>query len=196
MFSITCNVVCVPNYNVPSYSQTLTYLERVGLILQFKRILMYCIKCQRGAERWFFFSFQLDICIPVRMDRKCRNNPDKFCYICCNVILPNRQAKITEFVKKSYRDYFEVKLGKQYKPFAPHVCCKTSVENLRDRRNGEKKSMPFAIPMVRREGKDHSYFCMINIKGINRKNKHHIQYLDIPSAKRTSCSWARWKHGI
>ena len=26
----------------------------------------------------YFFSFHLDICIPVRMDCKCKNNPDRF----------------------------------------------------------------------------------------------------------------------
>ena len=47
--------------------------------------------------------------------------------------------------------------------------------------------MPSAVPMVWREGKDHvtdCYFCMINLQGINRKNKHCVQYPDIPSALR------------
>ena len=41
--------------------------------------------------------------------------------------------------------------------------------------------------MIWREGKDNitnSYFCIINLKGINHKNKHHVQYLDVPSAIR------------
>ena len=59
------------------------------------------------------------------MDHKCKNNPDRFCYICGNVVLPNHQAKIINFVKKAYHDYFGVKLGDQDKPFAPHICCKT-----------------------------------------------------------------------
>ena len=98
------------------------------------------------------------------------------------MVFPNCQAKITDFVKKAYRDYFGVKLGDQDKPFAPHVCCKTRVENLNDWRNGKKKTMPFAIPMVWSEGKDHTtnYFCMINLKRINRKNKYHGSDLPIP----------------
>ena len=47
--------------------------------------------------------------------------------------------------------------------------------------------MPFAVPMVWREGKDHvtdCYYCMTNLQGINRKNKHCVQYTDIPSAIR------------
>ena len=74
-----------------------------------------------------------------RMDRKCTNHPDRLCYICCNVILPGRLAKITDFVKKTYHAYFGVKFGDQDKPFAPHVSCKTCVENLRDLRDKKGK---------------------------------------------------------
>ena len=68
------------------------------------------------------------------MDHKCKNNRDRFCYICANVVLPNCKAIISDF-KKVYGDYFGVKLGDQDKPFASHVCCRTCVENLRDWRN-------------------------------------------------------------
>ena len=135
----------------------------------------------------YFFSFQFNICIPVRMNCKCNNNLDRFCYICSNVVLPKHQAKITDFVKKAYRDYFGIILGDQDKPFTPQVCCNICVENLRDWRNGKRKSMPFAIPMVWREGKDHIidyYCCMINLKGINCKNEHHVQYPDVHSVIR------------
>ena len=129
----------------------------------------------------YFFSFQLDICILVRMNCKCKNNPD--CYICGNVVLPNRQAKITDFVKKAYCNYQCIMINHSLPTFV--VKC---VENLRDWRKGKRKSMPFAIPMVWWEGKNHimhCYLCMINLKGINRKNKHHVQYPDVPSAIRS-----------
>ena len=74
------------------------------------------------------------------------------------------------------KNYSGVKIGDQNKLFAPLVRSKTSVENLRDRRNG-KKSIPFAILMVFREGKDQNtdyYFCRINQKGITRKNKQNV----------------------
>ena len=59
------------------------------------------------------------------------------------------------------------------------------LENLRGWQNGKRKSTPFAIPLVWMEGKDHitnCYFCMVNLKRINCKNKHHAQYPDVPSA--------------
>ena len=90
-------------------------------------------------------------------------------------------------MRKSYRNYFGVKLRDQDKPFVPNVCSKICVEDLRDWRNSKRKSMLFVFPMVWREGKDNitdCYFCMINLKGINLKNKHSVQCLDVPSAIR------------
>lgn len=204
MFSIAYNAVCVPNYSVPTYSLTPTYLEREGLIPpRLKMILIYCIKCQHWAECWFiFFSFQLDICIPVTMDRKCKNNPDRFCYICSNVVLLNCQAKITNFVKRRYHDYFGSKIGDQDEPFAPHVCCKTCVENLRDWGNGKRKSTPSAIPMVW-GGRKSSYYGMLFLHDKSKRNKLQEQapcpiprfsfcQKTNPSWPRPSWSWARW----
>lgn len=104
----------------------------------------------------------------VKMNRSCRNDPNRFCYICGEIILPKRRSNITKFVKKTYHAYFGVRLGDQDKPFAPHVCCKTCVESLRRWKNKETKSLQFGVPMIWREGKDHisdCYFCMINLKG-------------------------------
>ena len=38
------------------------------------------------------------------MDRKCKIITNRFCFICIDVVLPNSQAEITDFVKKAYRD--------------------------------------------------------------------------------------------
>ena len=78
--------------------------------------------------RWvliYIFSFQLNICIPVRIDRKCKNNTDTFYYIWGNVVLPDSQAKITDFVKNAHPDYFWVKSELQDKPFVLYICSKT-----------------------------------------------------------------------
>ena len=100
----------------------------------------------------------------------------------------SRQAKFTEFVKKTYLDYFGVNLSDHDKLFAPHVCCKTYVEKSRGWRNGKRKTISFAFPISWREGTDQitdCYFCMINLKAMNRNNQRHIQYPDFPSVIRS-----------
>lgn len=111
--------------------------------------------------------------------KKCKNDPDRFCYICGQVTLPNRKSNITDFVKKMYLAYFGFKLGDQDKSFAPHICCKTCVEGLRRWSTKKQKSLPFGIPMIWREGTDHitdCYFCMTNLEG---KNLQNFIYLSI-----------------
>ena len=125
-----------------------------------------------NKQSWFFFSFQLNICIPVRMDHKCKNNPDGFCYISGNVVLPNRQAKITDFMKKAFSNYFGVQQGD--KQFIPYICCKTCVENLRDWRNVKRKSMPFAIPK-RLEGRKWSHYRLLFLHDKSKRNKSREQ---------------------
>ena len=47
--------------------------------------------------------------------------------------------------------------------------------------------MSFGVPMVWREPKGHGnncYFCSSNVSGFNMKNKHNIQYPNLPSAIR------------
>ena len=48
--------------------------------------------------------------------------------------------------------------------------------------------MPFAVPMVWREPRDHvidcSYFCLTEATGFSAKNKNHINYPNLPSAMR------------
>ena len=124
--------------------------------------------------RYLFFinciSIQIIICDfnYFSMNRRCKNHPDRFCCICGQVILASRLSPITHFVRKSYHAYFGIKLGDQDKSFAPHVCCLTCVQNLRRWWNKKLESLPFGVPMVWREGMDHStdcYFCMTVLKG-------------------------------
>ena len=63
--------------------------------------------------------------------RKCKNDPNRFCYICGKVTLLSHQARITQFIKRAYYAYFGLKLGDYDKAFAPHMCCKTCIESLR-----------------------------------------------------------------
>ena len=98
---------------------------------------------------------------------KQKDYPNRFCYICGRVTLPDQHSDITKFVKSCYHAYFGIRIGDQDKSFAHHTCCKTCVENLR-RSRGKVKSLPFGVPMVCREGTDHltdCYFYMTNLQG-------------------------------
>ena len=86
---------------------------------------------------------------------------------------------IGEFVKNAYYAYFKIKLGDQDKDWAPQVVCKVCEEGLRHWAKGNRKSLPFGIPMVWREPQNHHddcYFCLCDIKGHNRKTLKHILY--------------------
>ena len=104
--------------------------------------------------------------------------------------MPKHQRKgITDFVKQSYFAYFDVKLGDQDKPWAPHKVCKTCVENLRLWKNGKLKGLRFGVPMVWRELQNHHddcYFCMVNIKGFNRYKKKEVGISRFKVSKTTS----------
>lgn len=119
--------------------------------------------------------------------RSCVNHPDVFCYVCGEYTVKESRKTISEFVKRSYLAYFGVHLGDQDKSWAPHVVCKTCGEHLRQWTIGNRKCLKFGVPMVWREPRNHyddCYFCLVNIKGINRNNRHKWTYPDLDSARR------------
>jgi hypothetical protein len=108
--------------------------------------------------------------------RQCLKSPQKFCYICGSYVFDTKVLQIDSFVKKLYFSYFQLK-----------VACNTCLEGLRYWYDGKRKEMPFAIPMQRREQKNHyddCYFCMVNFTGYNKKNKKGITYPNLLSAIR------------
>ena len=119
--------------------------------------------------------------------RQCSNDPNIFCYICGSFTLKTQRRNITDFVKSVYFAYFKVPLGDQDKRWAPHKVCKTCVETLRSWSQGKNAKLKFGVPMVWREPSNHlddCYFCLVNVKGFNKKNKQYLQYPSIPSAIR------------
>ena len=86
-----------------------------------------------------------------------------------------------------YLAYFKVHLGNQDKSWAPHIVCKTCVETLRSWTQGKNAKLKFGVPMVWREPTNHldnCYFCLVNVKGFNKKTKHLLKYPDILSTIR------------
>jgi len=89
------------------------------------------------------------------MPRKCLNHPDTFCYVCGEMTFQSQRQNFTLLIQKCYELYFGCKVGDQDESWAPHICCVTCVRLLTLCTNGSRQ-MPFAIPMVWREPKDHS----------------------------------------
>ena len=119
--------------------------------------------------------------------RKCKNKPDSFCYVCGCYALLRQRRNITSFVKRAYKAYFQIPLGDQDKKWSSHIVCHNCEEMLRDWTKGKRKGLPFGVPMIWREPRDHvtdCYFCMVNTKGVEKKNRHKISYPSIPSAIR------------
>lgn len=121
------------------------------------------------------------------MSRRCKNKPNSFCYICGEFTLKAQQRNITPVVRKAYELYFGCRIGDQDKAWAPHISCARCTNHLRAWLNRSRKSMPFAVPMVWREPRDHvtdCYFCITEVAGFTSKNKKHISYPNLPSAIR------------
>ena len=87
--------------------------------------------------------------------RKCKNSSDNFCYICGSYTTKKQRINITKNLKQVYLDYFQIKLGYQDDYWAPHRVCRTCSSNLFLLSKGIIKNMPFAIPKVCREPRDH-----------------------------------------
>lgn len=121
------------------------------------------------------------------MPRNCINHPDSFCYVCGSFATKSQRRIITEDIKRIYKLYFGCQLGDQDKPWAPHIICTSCSSGLRDWLKQRKVAMPFAIPMIWREPRDHHsdcYFCATKTSGFSSKNKRGIVYLSLDSAIR------------
>jgi hypothetical protein len=122
------------------------------------------------------------VCTASFMLRRCLNHPDSFCYVCGELTFKSQGRNFTPLIKKCYELYFVCKVCEQDKYWTPHIYCVTCVKLLTGWVNGSRH-MPFAIPMVWREPKDHSsdsYFCLTNIRGITSKSKHAVKYPNVP----------------
>jgi len=121
------------------------------------------------------------------MPRNCKNKPDSFCYVCGHFTPPKMKRKISKNVGDMYLEYFKCPLGDQDKNWAPHIVCVVCYSNLRQWKTGKLKAMPFAIPMIWREQRDHStdcYFCLTDTKGLNAKKRYAVKYPNLLSAIR------------
>jgi hypothetical protein len=71
-------------------------------------------------------------------------------------------------IKKDYELYFINKISDQAKNLAPHICCSACALDLRAWLNGKRQAMPFAMPIVWRELKDHISDCNFCLTDVSR----------------------------
>ena len=120
------------------------------------------------------------------MPRNCLNHPDRFCFVCGKFTSKKQQRNIIYDIKKMYAAYYGCPLGDQDKTWAPHKICKLGCLGLHNWLNKRSPSMPFSVPMIWREPKDHCqdcYFCFTKTKGFFFKQRDKITYSNLDSAR-------------
>ena len=101
--------------------------------------------------------------------------------------LYDQNSKTINYTKseKKCKFYFGCSLGDQNKQWAPHQICTSCPSGLQNWLNKRTSAMPFAVPMIWKESKDHfqdCYFCLVNAKGFSSKYRKEIIYPNIDSA--------------
>ena len=122
----------------------------------------------------------------VMASRGCVNDPNCFCYICGEFTVKKYQRAITPRLKELYKSYFGCAVGDQEKTWAPHISCVRCSAGLYTwSKSG--RGLPFAIPMIWREQRDHGsdcYFCAFSVKGVSDRNRKRLPYPSLQSAIR------------
>ena len=106
---------------------------------------------------YFYFSYYFSVLNFASMSRQCINHPNCFCYICGEFTPKSLLRNITPLVKMGFEKYFVCMIGDQ--ELGPTFYLRHLSMCLRNWLNGSRKSMPFAIPMIWREQKDHITDC-------------------------------------
>ena len=121
------------------------------------------------------------------MNRYCKHPPNNFCYVCGEFTTRSQRKPISLLFKKAYQLYFACPLGDQDKSWAPHITCIRCYVKLTQWLQGKAQHLPFGVPMIWREQRNHyddCYFCMTSVTGFNSRNKSSIVYPNVPSAMR------------
>ena len=121
--------------------------------------------------------------------RRCVNSPDLFCYVCGYFTDRDHQKTLTPLLKKAYELYFDSKVDDADKLWKPNIVCSICATTLAGwlRKSPKHKSMPFGVPVIWWEPKNHAtdcYFCMTVIKGFSFKTRKSVAYPNIESVSK------------
>ncbi|UYV82728.1 hypothetical protein LAZ67_22000681 [Cordylochernes scorpioides] len=90
------------------------------------------------------------------MPRKCKANPEMFCYIWGKFTILRQRKPITPKIKECYKEYFGMALGDQDKWWCPHSVCGTCYQGLL-----QWKSKEFIATL--KEDEKNSWLALIDV---------------------------------
>ena len=108
------------------------------------------------------------------MSLSCLNSPDSFYYVCGKFTSKPQKRSVSAYIQKVYLAYFGCHLGDQNRVWAPHIICTVCYYRSSKWWQGKRDSMPFGVPMIWREPKNHSddcYFCLVKVHGYTYKQR-------------------------
>lgn len=117
---------------------------------------------------------------------QCKNNPNSFCYICAQYVLPHLKRKITDALSTLFYEYFNFTIDHQDETWVPHTLCSTCERILRQwKQSNGKTHFSFAVPARWTKVVDHEqcFFCKIDVSGVNRSKRRSIVYPNVSSVK-------------
>ena len=68
----------------------------------------------------------------IIMPRKCVNSSNNFCYVCGGIKFSSQEHNLMPLMKTAHHHYFGMNIGYQDKSWAPHICCNSCSEILRE----------------------------------------------------------------
>ena len=94
---------------------------------------------------------------------QCSGNANAFYYVCSEFVTQNCQRKITNSIKKLYKECFHIEIENQQSDWVPHVI--------------------FTAPTLWNQPRDKKdcYCCMTNIVSFKNSNTQKIKYANVTS---------------
>lgn len=117
----------------------------------------------------------------------CKNNINKFCYVCGHFTVSKRKnGYFSAELKLAYEAYFN-QIVISGVPWVPTTICKTCYNYLLQWQRSKRKSMPFGTPMIWIHPEEHNslncYACVNTVRGLTKKNMKKFVYKSVASAQ-------------
>lgn len=109
----------------------------------------------------------------------CKNNIDKFCYVCGHYLISKRKkGYFRAGLKSAYEDYFNqtVIFGV---PWVPNTICKTCFNYLLEWQRCTRKLIPFGAPMIWIYPVEHNSLNVKKMFGSTKKSLKNVEYISV-----------------